>query len=408
MLADTATVSRSSWDPKSRQVCSVLLGQILHEAQDDTSARHMKAEEVLKLQYKTMSSSISGALLTLQNLPIRKISESLYIRLLPSPWTSLGLGSMQAFPEVEMRVGLLGNDKRPFLQRVSAILEQKFSDVMLPEQRADLRFRREAFLDLANARKDEVVADFLAKSKLDTLGTGRLRAPANIKLHIPRWVIQEKGIDISNRITRESGIEEVEMDYLFSGLEYRHSLVLNWEAYRLEYNTIEAGKIGGRRTELHLVNEPRKATFSYLSRIPTNVDRFIASAYRLVNRLGKLASNEAIARNISSTRPLVREAKTPDYLDIYNTSRMLFDPSDDGSVLVQSSVQKAWAERELHDQDMVDEELADQDSVNADSVSNNAGGEDFHDENSVKKDLDVKAEPNDSNLQDVLGKETSD
>ncbi|KAI9703655.1 MAG: hypothetical protein M1836_007425 [Candelina mexicana] len=403
LSASPSTTNCSTWNEGTRQVCSALLGQILHEAQGDASARPVNAEGVLKLRDRTMSTSISGALLVLKYLPLRRLSESLYLRLLPSPWTSLGIGGMEAFPEIEIRVALRGADKRCFLQRVSAILDQEVSDVMLPEKRADLRFRKDVFLDLMNNREDKAIAGFLAGSHLDTLGTGQLRAPANLKLHIPRWIVRDNGIKFSNTITTKNGIEEVEMEYLFSGLEYRHSVVMDWEKHRLEYNTIEAGKIGGRRTELRLINQPLKASptmLSHLRRDPSiGFDRFMASAYRLVNNLGKSTNNNFSVRNVKLGRQLVRRMK-PKEVD-YLIKTMSFNRSEDGSILTESinpNVRRACQEK---DHGMENEVTINEESVNPDLVSENVVDEDYDDEDPTTEDGDTEGWPHDQELKEV-------
>ncbi|KAI9790337.1 MAG: hypothetical protein M1835_001011 [Candelina submexicana] len=403
LSADPSTTNRSTCNEESRQVCSALLGQILHEAQDDASARPVNAEGVSKLLNRTMSTSISGALLVLKFLPLRRISESLHLRLLPSPWTSLGIGGMEAFPEMEIRVALRGKDKRCFLQRVSAILGSEASDVMLPEKRADLRFRKDVTLDLMNVHEDKAIADFLAESHLDTLGTGQLRAPANLKLHVPRWIVRDNGIKFSNTITTKNGIEEVEMDYLFSGLEYRHSVIIEWERYELEYTTIEAGKLGGRRTELRLINEPLTASPTLLSRLRRDssigLDEFMASAYRLVNNLGKRATNNFSVRTVKSVGKMFR--RTESRVGDFFIKTMSFDRSEDRSVLAESispNVRRACQET---DHGMENEVTINEQSVNPDLVSENVVDEGYDDEDPTTEDGDTEGSPHDQGLKEV-------
>ncbi|KAI9720825.1 MAG: hypothetical protein M1812_002664 [Candelaria pacifica] len=299
-LAVSKTVNWTHSSKGARQVCSVLLGQVLHEAQDATSPQRIDARELMELQNRTMSTSISGALVVLKSLPFRRLHESLYLRLLPSPWTPLGVDAMKAFPEIELRVSLRGDKKEPFLQRVSALLDQRVSDVMLPEKRADLRFRREVTSELLDAREDKVIAAFLRDSHLDTLGRGRLRTPASLNLHVPRRMIKTKDMKLSNTDTIKESIEEVEVEYLFSGLDYRHSVTMDWEGDRLDYTTIEAGKIGGRRTELRLTHNlstitlPPNSLSDAPSNPPTDLTEFMAKAYRLVNNLGNIATRVRI------------------------------------------------------------------------------------------------------------------
>jgi hypothetical protein len=69
-----------------------------------------------------------------------------------------------------------------------------------------------------------------------------------------------------------------QVEYLFAGLEVRSMITLNWKGWRIIYTSIEAGRAGGRRSELKL--RP-----IYEGKVSSQED-FLQAANELAHELG--------------------------------------------------------------------------------------------------------------------------
>ncbi|KAM4064941.1 mitochondrial inner-membrane-bound regulator [Hirsutella rhossiliensis] len=125
------------------------------------------------------------------------------------------------------------------------------SDVLLPDERVDVRLFQQRVLSLDASQPS--LKEFLATSEFNLLA-GRLRTPTkSSKPDKPRKAV---------RGTKRGGFDEpaeplaqrgTDTPYLFVGLEIHQMVDLELDGYTLRYNSIEAGHQGGQRQEISLV-----------------------------------------------------------------------------------------------------------------------------------------------------------
>jgi hypothetical protein len=205
---------------------------------------------------------------------------------------------------------------------------------------------------------------FIKKCQLSLKGDGRLGTPPTITLPISKHICREPGfklLDENNTEGKEMGEDDVrQVPYIFAGLEIRSTLVLNYGQWRLLYTSIEAGRTGGRRSELRI--RPIKS-----EKVSTEKE-FVHAAYRLAAALGssedfgplpEFAGIRKIYRNDSQAYPLVRgvvtkESKAPEKLFKYfakrPTGEEVVDEEWDDGIEVEAELED-WDEAEVEGED---------------------------------------------------------
>jgi hypothetical protein len=236
---------------------------------------------------------VSSALDTYGGDGTKQREENILLRFAPSPWNAFGAEVAAALPAVEIVLGVDSAARRNRLVSVEAVQSQCVCDVLLPSRPADMRLVRRAAFAMVNPALMPAVAAFLARSRLALWAEGRLEAAPSLRLPIPgRMVLLGRALAgtvpaseaevMSTAETATTGAGEqqqqlerdaapasaaavsaasatrngfVDVEYLFSGLEFRHTNHLALNGWKARYASVEGGTTGGRRGELRFSME---------------------------------------------------------------------------------------------------------------------------------------------------------
>jgi hypothetical protein len=289
----TKTKGYVSWARKYHVESSALLGSVLHS--------HPETPEPPQIEYATTPTSkvqraFSTAVPNLSKLlgststRLRRDNprESLIMRFQPNPFSiypanaskAVGATALSAFPSIEMRFHMDSETKALDLKDIRAIISLENSDLMLPDSAVDIRFQQRIVsrLRVLHYNYPAGIAEFLKNSVLD-VAKGKVETPPKITIPLPSHLCQDPGFELLGKKVDDIQMQNVE--YLFTGLEIRKTMVLEFESWRMLYTSIEAGKAGGRRGELRLrpIREKR------FGKIDTEED-FVNAAHRIAECLG--------------------------------------------------------------------------------------------------------------------------
>ena len=179
------------------------------------------------------------------------ITEYVHIHLTPS------LGTlpvpMEVLPNLEIRIKLNNNTMTTSIEYVR-LVHSRHLDFMLPQHTVDLRFiRGSSVYWQTEGPFDPRIQQFIQDSNFNIWGTDRLRTPTELALEIPVHATRPQKALLGEKLPGAMLV-----DYTFSSLEHRSELLIpigkagEWS--NLTYTNIEAGKLGGRRDELTLIN----------------------------------------------------------------------------------------------------------------------------------------------------------
>ncbi|KAI9812158.1 MAG: hypothetical protein M1827_004824 [Pycnora praestabilis] len=319
---------------------SATIGGVLHTLPATESMRKTSLGSLSRKpkDLTPMSHRLSGTLQLLQELEPWDLEpeESFRIRLIPSP--AFGLGNTPDLPMIEMDVDIDPETKRTRPGHMRPVIEDRVVDLLLPDKAADLRIKSRSYavqqaISKLFERNRRRLIYFLYKSNLQFLGTDRLRTPPTLTLDLPSTIFSK---DVVLGSVSKSWVSA---KYIVTRLEYRQRLIFAFKGYRLYYTTIEAGKMGGRRSELtlaarkplgpegYLVSSSSSSSLSSSSSkgdppdlphqkepsqpyIPDEIDaittvlpqselkKFITTAYKLVDRLDPHVEKKTLARHI--------------------------------------------------------------------------------------------------------------
>lgn len=271
------------WSTHPISSINVKLGQVLHNTDGLPPVQVKKS-----LPKDTDGGSFMTGLPGLPNLlrmmkPLETVSRQyLAMRLVPSPWMPLGLEGVARFPHVEIFVQVSEDTNEPQLSVVQAVVEENIADLMLPNQRADLRFTKRTNVALLKPLLDEKIKDFVKSGELRGDGIQPPGVPTNIELQIPKRLIL--GDCAPGLEPIKDGEEEcVLVQYILSGLDVQQSVRFDYSGWEVAYSDINSGKIQGRRVELRMAmarnaTETKGPGSELLSDFPT----FFDDARRLV------------------------------------------------------------------------------------------------------------------------------
>lgn len=167
---------------------------------------------------------------------------------------------------------------------------------MLPYNNIDVRFQQRTTSRL-DQNSIEPVRDYIQQSDLKMSGSKLLQTPPSIRIPIDSHLCRGPGpsllgeVDSKGDKIPKSNVREVE--YLFAGLEIRSTLSFEYRSWLLRYTSIEAGKAGGRRSELAL--RPSR------DRKPAVEKDLIKMAYELASEFGD-QGNESLVSEASRSR----------------------------------------------------------------------------------------------------------
>ena len=182
--------------------------------------------------------------------------ENIGIILSPSLPPNASPELLEALPSLELEIGLDSFKHDITLSAARLIMEHAVLDILLPSSSMDIRLSRQTFVD--SAALDPALSDFVGSSSLDIWGNERLTTPSDLTLTIPRhpfWS-REKGVKIMD-VPKANVGEGLCVKYTFTRLEHRSTVRTPFiENTQIDYTIIEAGKTGGRRGELSIINLP--------------------------------------------------------------------------------------------------------------------------------------------------------
>lgn len=175
---------------------------------------------------------------------------SFILKFAPSPWSNPD--TFELFPPLEMTLmvdAFSGEAQDP---RLVAVHSESVADLLMPSRNCDLRFLRRvsvplnlgvSVLDLAGGGiTEEEMARFINESNLNPSGNDKLRASPQIKVSIPPFMMQ-----------RSPSSPTEEIDYIFTGMEFRRELKFDWEGLYMHHTVVEGGISGGKKTEVKLI-----------------------------------------------------------------------------------------------------------------------------------------------------------
>lgn len=176
---------------------------------------------------------------------------SFILKFAPSPWSNPD--TFELFPPLEMTLmvnAFSGEAQNP---RLVAVHSESVADLLMPSRNCDLRFLRRvsvplnlgiSVLDLAGGGgiTEKEMARFINESNLNPSSNNKLRASPQIKVSIPPFMMQ-----------RSPSSPTAEIDYMFTGMEFRRELKFDWEGFYMHHTVVEGGISGGKKTEVKLI-----------------------------------------------------------------------------------------------------------------------------------------------------------
>jgi hypothetical protein len=312
-ISESATTS--GWQDSYQIESSALIGSVLHSHSDTIKVETMALQPRVKTakMSRAFSSSVPNLSRILGSKAVRGIRDkphrTLIMRFQPNPFFKsaeatrpLGAEALSAFPAIEMRFSIDSETNAFKVRSILAIASVENSDVMLPESPSDIRFQQRSVSSLIPTQSDGEyppgIAQFLRDATLD-IQQGNFDAPAKLTIPIASHLYQQQGSGPLGDAD-EDGTRHVE--YLFTGLEVRKTVMMAYDGWRLHYTSIEAGRAGGRRGELRLL--PVRLDKSSK---PATEEEFVDAAFKLAEGVEGLgtASIERPAKQSLVTKPWV-------------------------------------------------------------------------------------------------------
>lgn len=317
------THDASLWQEHVQHQTYAVLGHVLHRSHVSTPVQISNVREHVPTSTpseRILSTNLPGILRLLNNLtPLSSTPrQAILLRLTPSPWTTFGLDGARAFPPIELRVKFDSFTDMPYVHILEAVVGKRESDVMLPEEVADVRLVKKTTLPYAAIQTDPNITEFIANAKLKVKGgpdrdkapvqRGRLGAPPALKMRIPRRIIRPDS-RVAKELSGDSGPDDIEMEYLYAGLDFREHLNYALDDYVLRYTMIEGGITGGRRGEL-VLHKPSPTSDTSSDDIPPQaavldpeILGLFEKAYGLVQKLDRHGSRRMLAEGLWTEGP---------------------------------------------------------------------------------------------------------
>ncbi|MCJ1387698.1 hypothetical protein MMC18_000541 [Xylographa bjoerkii] len=252
------------WQPLQKHMVSAVLGHIAYPVlsrlaqPNQIQARTYKSRKDQETRLRnaflktidsrrTIVTGLSGSLGAFERLSgsASHNHQDIRVRLQPSKMENNTGLELRSLPEVELHIRLDDNTNTAKVESVQLIRDERESDLLLPQEVADARFRAYTYFD-SKPRLDPKIIEFIGASNFDVWGESRLRTPSKLTLVVPKFVLPA-----SARSLIKDG-DKIEVEYVFASLEYHSYMWTMHEGCRVYYNTVEAGKTGGRRTDLWL------------------------------------------------------------------------------------------------------------------------------------------------------------
>lgn len=234
------------WQARTRESYA-MVGNLLHEQVIQTTVDPKPVSFDVKDGRTLFITNNRNFARLVDRLPAFESRQRVFLKFLPSPWTPRGGEALNTFPAVEMEFQDPAYADAPLvLNNVHAISEEVHHDIMLPDKTLDLSFRQRQSFKILSKKAMQVpqIADFLTKSRLNP-SRSEVLTPAELTLPIPSYICRNPGSMFGE-------MEQLDVPYLFAGLEFRESATFNYHNWLLRYRTINGGKAAGQWSELSL------------------------------------------------------------------------------------------------------------------------------------------------------------
>ncbi|ORY55660.1 mitochondrial inner-membrane-bound regulator-domain-containing protein [Pseudomassariella vexata] len=258
------------WSPELTTSTTAVFGHILHSynAEKDDLAPPLPSAILDHINRPHIFSPTVPHPMQLARLASSPDSTTLYpivsmilIKLAPSP------GSTPNAPDLELRLSLSLDDPPAVsgIHSLRAVTRKHIHDVLQPSSPVDIRFTQSRYSVLQgmslHMESWQPIADFMSKAQLD-LDAGKLDMPPQQRFPIPRRLFCANMDSDAAPLSKSSSLDEVSMNYSFTGLELHRSVSVPYDGQTLTYTSIEAGASGGRRAEVSLSPPQYEATSS--------------------------------------------------------------------------------------------------------------------------------------------------
>ncbi|KAF4632219.1 hypothetical protein G7Y89_g5905 [Cudoniella acicularis] len=285
-MIDSQYEGTNWWSDESNTEPSAIIGSILHSHVDSKPGSApptglWESQATTIQTFNTSLPSISSAL-RFADLTRSTRTETVVLRFQPNPFyvepgadKSVGSRVLSAFPPLEIYFDVVAETKELKLRSIDAIIREEGTDLMLPDQAVDVRFHQKTTSRLRKHKLDlPQIQDFLRASNL-TYENRRLDLPPTITMPIARHICDASALKALGRDLKQ---EMYDVEYLFVDREMRSSLLLTFQNWKMVFSNIDAGKTGGRRSELSL--KPAKIG----SR--GTAEEFMETVYNLTETIG--------------------------------------------------------------------------------------------------------------------------
>jgi len=134
---------------------------------------------------------------------------------------------------------------------MSILVEDRTADILLPHLAVDVRIRKQQLFSSVEPLQSPRIQAYIGRIMHAISGGGQLRAPSHLTVPVPAWTLYLNPIE---RLQEQPiiGAVDVEVQYMFVGVEHEETVDLEFEGRKLEIVNVEAGRLAGRRTEWRL------------------------------------------------------------------------------------------------------------------------------------------------------------
>lgn len=204
-----------------------------------------------------------------------------------SPYQQNQLENFRYYPRLALR---FSSDNQPHLVNVSIIFNTYSHIVLLPDQATDISFWQAQRLGLKKPLEHASIREFADAICANIQSGGRLAAPPELKIEIPRWTIP--GYSRGNHGTRT-------VTYLSTGITHQQGFTGDYNGFSLSYGMQQKGKLDGRGGKLGLFFKAPNSKQDESDGM--QMKGFVRSAFELAGR---------ITEATTSTVPLSQVVRT--------------------------------------------------------------------------------------------------
>ncbi|KAK3336908.1 mitochondrial inner-membrane-bound regulator-domain-containing protein [Cercophora scortea] len=267
-LVDTSSPSDvpnpQGWSSSLATDTTAIYGHVLHESPPSTSPSTQ-----LTRYDESASRTFNSVLPPLYSLAMdTNLHETglwhmtLVLRFLPSPYLPPDL--LSRAPTLELRIDADYRELK-HMDSLRAIVSTHRADVLFPAAPVDVRMTQTRYFSLPGTAIDlhaTPLLEFLRVSDLRPWD-GNLTTPNVLNgIRLPRRMLAPSpDSDGEEQQAGDDKDDLVEIDYIFASLETERTVTAEYDGFKLGYRSIEAGKRGGKRSEVfldpELVPDPR-------------------------------------------------------------------------------------------------------------------------------------------------------